>query len=476
MKNKSVALRTFKIRYFCPDSDWNKYYLELARQQSNATRFAFNRFKDGLDKNQVYASVSALVNISIDQNNKEYVDPSVYQSIMPDAHFINSAVIYAEGIYKSADERGQKKLTFKQAAFDRYHKNEITKSELREARFFLIYSVGEANQMGNRKYNFLSFKTLEFKPKIHNKFKFYLSPTSNQEKYLKIIYELAIKRDAPVTIMLDRTHIYLTFDMKYIPSNATKVDIQENRVLGIDMNPNNFGFVIKDEREIFKAEKLDFMDLRLYTRKGFASDSDEKLYLNNKKDYEIIESAYYIVNQAEQFKCEAVSLEILYNMQSRGVNRHFNRAVNNDFKKKLFRNTIQKLCAERNIKFIEVIATYTSFYGYIKYNDILGDPCSAAACVADAGIIELERVVNSEKRIAWFKKVKIDKSLYKGNSFLNRWNETDLNFSSIKDLYESIKKLIAKGGMYKSYHISYQTNNIVWFKNQRSAIKREIYI
>jgi hypothetical protein len=166
-------------------------------------------------------------------------------------------------------------------------------------------------------------------------------------------------------------------------------------------------------------------------------------------------------------------------MIARTSNRHFNRSVNNDFKKKLFKITLQKICAERNIKYIEILAAYTSFFGHVKYNHILGDPCSAAACVADAGIIELERVANGGKRIAWFNQVKINKSLYNGNAYLNRWNEIDLNFTCIKDLHESIKKLfskVPKGNMYASYHISYQTDNIVWFKNRGSAVRRLSYI
>ena len=166
-------------------------------------------------------------------------------------------------------------------------------------------------------------------------------------------------------------------------------------------------------------------------------------------------------------------------MIARTKNRHFNRAVNNDFKKKLFKQVLQKLCAERNIKFIEVVASYTSFFGCVKYNQVLGYPCSAAACVADAGIIELERVANGEKKVAWFKQVKIDKSLYIGNTYLNRWNEIDLNFTSIVDLYKSIKALVSKvpkGSMYSSYHISYQEGITSWFKCRESAVKRVCYI
>jgi hypothetical protein len=468
--------RTIKIRHFCPDPSWLDYCGDLKRKQSNAIRFAVQRFREGFNTKEVREKVAYLINYNVDELNNEYIDPKRFQSVPTDSYFIHSAVIKAEGDYKSAEERGQKTITFKQKAFDRYNKGEITKEQLKKERNFPIYSVGESNQKGNRKYNFLSYNTIEFKPNRNDHFTFHLSPSRNQVKYLKTIYYLARNEKAPITIMLDEEYIYLAFDIDRADTPIRK-EVEKNKVLGIDLNPNSFGFVIKNETEIFKAEKLDFMDLRLYTRKGFASDSDEKKYLNNKKTHEVIQAAYYIADIAEENHCQAIAIENLDNMIARTSNRHFNRSVNNDFKKKLFKLTLQKVCSERGIRYIEILAAYTSFFGHVKYNQILGDPCSAAACVADAGILELTRA-DGEKRIAWFNQLKIDKSLYIGNTYLARWNATDLNFTSIKELYESIKKLfsLSKGNMYESYHISYPEVSTSWFKSRRSSVRQIGYI
>jgi IS605 OrfB family transposase len=392
-----------------------------------------------------------------------------------DAHFINSAVKRAEGIYKSAETRGQDKITFGQKAFDRYHAKEITKDQLKKERAFAIYSIGEANQKGNRKYNFLSYDTFVFKPDNDHHFGFRLYPTSkNRIKYLKAIHQLANNKLAPITVTIDKKFIYFTFDIAAI-QDVARPNIQNSRILGVDMNPNNFGYVIKDQSVIYQAEKLDFMDLRLYTLKGFASDSDEKKNLTNKKNYEVIQAAYYVVEQAIQFHCEAISLEQLDGMKGKTKNKHFNRAVNNDFKRTLFKSIIQKLCAERNIKFIEIMPAYTSFWGHVKYHHKLDDPCSAAACIADAGMIGLDQLKKGEKRQCWFKQVMINRLLYVKNSYLNRWNETDLNFDSIEDLHKSIKKLLAKGSMYASYHVSSRSCKHIWFKSRGSSVKRLMY-
>ena len=468
--------RTIKIKHTCLDTSWPDYCGDLKRKQSNAVRFAVQRFREGFNANEVREKVAYLINYNVDAINEEYIDPKRFQSVPTDSYFIHSAVIKAEGDFKSAEERGQETITFKQKAFDRYNKGEITKSELKKERNFPIYSVGEANQKGNRKYNFIDYKTIEFKPNKDNHFTFHLNPTRNQVKYLKTIHYLARNKKAPITVQIDEEYIYLAFDIDRADTPIRK-EIEKNKVLGIDLNPNSFGFVIKNETEIFKAEKLDFMDLRLYSRKGFASDSDEKKYLNNKKNHEVIQAAYYVADIAEQNHCQAISIENLDNMIARTSNRHFNRSVNNDFKKKLFKLILQKICSERGIRYVEILAAYTSFFGHVKYNEILGDPCSAAACVADAGILELARA-DGEKRIAWFNQLKINKSLYIGNAYLNRWNETDLSFASVKELYESIKKLFSrnKGNMYESYHISYQGVSTSWFKSRGSSVRQIRYI
>jgi hypothetical protein len=124
MKKKSEALRTIKLRYFAPDNRWPTYHDELARQQSNATRFAYQRFnKDGMDRNQVNHAINAIDNNSMPE----------------DSHFVNSAVIRANGIYDSALTRGQKKLTFKQKAFEKYRNEKINKKQLKEERLFTIF-------------------------------------------------------------------------------------------------------------------------------------------------------------------------------------------------------------------------------------------------------------------------------------------------------------------------------------------------
>ena len=64
------TIRTFKILYFCPDSEWNSYYSDLSRTQSNAIRIAYNRFKESkkeVDIRAILKSIRETESIEIDK-------------------------------------------------------------------------------------------------------------------------------------------------------------------------------------------------------------------------------------------------------------------------------------------------------------------------------------------------------------------------------------------------------------------------
>ena len=78
--------------------------------------------------------------------------------------------------------------------------------------------------------------------------------------------------------------------------------------------------------------------------------------------------------------------------------------------------------------------------GCVLYGDILPDPMSAAACVADAGIIHLQKEVQDTKHkyFKWFNNSQIDASLYNKSKYLQSWNSVHLSFASIPELYKSV--------------------------------------
>ena len=447
-----MTIRTIKIPYSCSDLNYWAEYAQLNREQANITRFAFNRFKEGLKEKDIRLLLKSLNNIT------------------QDTWFQQSAIRAASDLYDACVKRKQTKVQFGKNSFSDYKNNKITKKDLQEVRTFGISSIGEAPQKGNRKFNFVSLTEIQFKPQVKTKYKLSINPSKNQKQYIKAIIDLSNAKAAPITVRLTKTHLHLSFDVQSMQDKNYKP--KANRVMGIDMNPNRFAYVIKDQNRLLKSESFDLMELRLHTRKGFSSDSKEKKYLNNKKRHEIIELAHEFIKQAKTLHCECIALENLNGMKSQGKNKHFNRSVNNDFKRKLFRDTIEKLCAIHNLKLIEVLSPYTSFMGCVLYGDILPDPSSAAACIADAGLIHLQK---GTKYLAWFKHLVIDPSLYNKSKYLHQWKKEDLCFGSVKELYESVKMLFGSNeSMSLSYHAflgSYCSIRTT-FKTEKSSVER----
>src|SRR5574343_1637635 len=417
------TIRTIKIPYSCSDLKYWAEYAQINSEQANIIRFAFNRFNEGLKEKEIRALLKNL------------------NHIPQDTWFQQSAIRAAGALWESTSKRNQNTkstVIFGKNAFKQYKENKITKEELKEARTFGISSIGEAPQKGNRKFSFPSLQQVVFKPQKGTKFLLRINTSKNQKQYIQAIMALSKNKTAPISVRLTKTHLHLSFDVSLM--RDTKYLAKANRIMGVDMNPNRFAFCIKDQNKVHKAESFDLMPLRIYTKKGFASSSNEKKYLTNKKKHEVLELAHYFIKQAKAMHCEAIAIENLSGMRAASGSKHFNRSVNNDFRRKLFRDAIEKLCAINNIKFIEILPQYTSFMGCVLYSQVLPDPLSAAACVADAGLHTLSQIQTGTKWSAWFNALKIDPSLYEKSKYLNQWKKEDLCFESVKELYNSVDR------------------------------------
>lgn len=457
-----MAIRTLKVPYICLNADFVDAYNQLEREQANVIRLAFNRASEGSKEKEIRSLCKT------------------YNNIPKDSWFIQSGIKSGVGSFKSAEARGNEHVCFGRNAFLEFQKGKITKEELKESRRFGIYSIGENIQKGNRKFNFISNNLIQFKPQKGACYDLELKAFKNHKKILTDVFFLANQKELPITIKMTKKHLMFSFDFSYL---STKNYIpKKDRVLGLDTNPNRVGYVIKDSNKIFKSESLDLFDLRLFSRRGKASSSDEKKYRTNKKKHEITQIAHYLVNQAQAMHCEAISVEKLTNSNVNTGNRHLNRSINNDSNKSLLFGVLEKLCALKGIKFIEILSPYTSFFGGAKYGDLLPDPLCAAAVVADAGIIETKRSRTGTKRIAWFNTITGTqlKSIYGSSSYLSQWKQTDLNFTSMKALYNSVKLLVPEGKMYLSYHLPLDPKDPkvqnLRFCTKQSQVQKYLYI
>ncbi len=289
-------------------------------------------------------------------------------------------------------------------------------------RILSIYSVGEAPQKSNRKFDFdFENKKMIFKPENGIKFPFEFYCSKKQHKELIKLQKYI--GDQAISVRLDNEHVYITFDneklhnynfnkneyfkeLKLIPKENKQqrkdcykkwIHDQEdrkligkipNRFLGIDLNPEYIGFSILEQvDDDFKIIFKQCFDLsQLNTKMGLSSEDVKQVYQNNKRVHEIREIWKRIFAIANRFKVANCVIEDL-NFKERGINENANEANRknkNLWHRTMTTNLIQKYCLESGIKLIAVNACYSSFIGNIKNK--LFDPISASIEIGRRGI------------------------------------------------------------------------------------------
>lgn len=143
------------------------------------------------------------------------------------------------------------------------------------------------------------------------------------------------------------------------------------------MNPNYVGYTIIDwksseEYKIIDKGAISLKKLNDYDNslkgKGFSSDSKERKYVSNKRNYEVVDISHKLVKIAEHFKCEYFVMEdlsIASKDNSKGT--RFNRLCNQQWDRNVFVNQIKKMSKLNDIKILEVIPNYSSFIGNMVY-------------------------------------------------------------------------------------------------------------
>lgn len=125
------------------------------------------------------------------------------------------------------------------------------------------------NQKGNRLFKIeVENNRFIYKRKCKEHYNLEISEKlSDKRKHiLSRLQFLMSEKKIPVTIRLKKDHIYLSYDEKIVENYRKFHNLFQNRVLGIDMNPNYFGISIiefnyKDNFKIIHKEVIDVSDL-----------------------------------------------------------------------------------------------------------------------------------------------------------------------------------------------------------------------
>ena len=392
-------MKTIKLKIMNPiDLDY-----EL-RTYNSVVHFAYNRFHD--DSSAKEKDVRSQVN----QLVKGKLNSWLLQCAIKEG--------------KSIQERNEsKKVIFGgKSLYKRYLRGFICKEEFDKQRQLPISSQGEILQNGNRMFDFhLDNQSLIFKVSRDKHIDIQLGHIHrNLQKELNKLNELCYDKKATVSIKLNNEYIWITYDEKLLCNSVKFNRLKDNRILGLDLNPNYIGLsVIEfDKEDDFKVLHKQVFDLKELTDKNISK---------NKRQYEIIKICHTINNLVNYWKCKKLSIEEL-NIKSsdKGQGKNFNRLCNNVWDRSLISNKLLMLSNIYSYELVEVNPVYSSFIGNLVYGDETTPDMVAAS-------IEIARRGYKKYEKNWFYPV------FNVDCLDERWKQTLTGVRNWKDAFLQIK-------------------------------------
>lgn len=392
-------MKTIKLKIMNPiDLDY-----EL-RTYNSVVHFAYNRFHD--DSSAKEKDVRSQVN----QLFKGKLNSWLLQCAIKEG--------------KSIQERNEsKKVIFGgKSLYKRYLRGFICKEEFDKQRQLPISSQGEILQNGNRMFDFhLDNQSLIFKVSRDKHIDIQLGHIHrNLQKELNKLNELCYDKKATVSIKLNNEYIWITYDEKLLCNSVKFNRLKDNRILGLDLNPNYIGLsVIEfDKEDDFKVLHKQVFDLKELTDKNISK---------NKRQYEIIKICHTINNLVNYWKCKKLSIEEL-NIKSsdKGQGKNFNRLCNNVWDRSLISNKLLMLSNIYSYELVEVNPVYSSFIGNLVYGDETTPDMVAAS-------IEIARRGYKKYEKNWFYPV------FNVDCLDERWKQTLTGVRNWKDAFLQIK-------------------------------------
>jgi hypothetical protein len=246
---------------------------------------------------------------------------------------------------------------------------------------------------------------------------------------------------------LSDTHIYISFDESIL--NEEKHNFIENRIAGLDLNPNYIAFTIQDfsstqPKQIFK-QVFDLAELN-------------KTHNKHKKDHEVVEIAKTISHLCKHYKVECVGLEKLtMTSKNHGKGRMLNRLINNSWNRNKFVNNLKKRLNILGIQNQEIIAAYSSTVGCLDHPQET-DSVAAALEIGRRCYVFLNRFIKKRKEFSDVDVMfpKIDRGLIKErwNSILSDYNPKNIGYKGIHEYLKKEKKLNELRFLFKDYDFS----------------------
>ena len=420
-------MQALKIKYQT-DHQLLDIIRDYMKQYSSVQHFVYNRIQDGKLQKDIKQQIKLL-------NNIDLLDSWFIQCSFYDIPKVDKVIF------------GGKKNYFQRL------KNNISKYEFKQKRLSPIYSIGEIinkSVKGNRKFHIeQDLENILFKPNKSTKINLQLIGLNKRKQILSKLYQKQERKEIKIAYKLDLEYVYIIFEETDIYNYETK--FIKNRVLSLDLNPNYIGWSIvdwKSENEfnvvksgVYSIKKLNDKDFDL-KHKGYSSESKQRKYISDKRNFDTIQIVKNIVNKSIYYKCQIISIEDL-NIKSsdKKLGKKFNKLVNNLWCRNTFVNNLTKRCKIHNIKLLKVKPDYSSFIGNFLYRSLnLPDMVLASIEISRRGYEFYNQYISKVKDI---KKniVKPDLSMF-NKLYLKSLEEFNLQhaYKDLIELYYFFKK------------------------------------
>ena len=379
-------MQVLKIKYQTNDQSLH-IIQDYMKQYSSAQHFVYNRIQDNKSQKDIKQQVKQL-------NNVNLLDSWFVQCIFYDIPKKQKIIF------------GGKKNYFQRL------KNNISKEQFKLKRLSPIYSIGEVvnkSVKGNRKFHIeQDLENILFKPNKLTKINLQLIGLNKRKQILSKLYQKQERKEIKIAYKLDLEYIYIIFEETDIYNYETK--FIKNRVLSLDLNPNYIGWPIvdwKSEAEfnviksgVYSIKKLNDKDFNL-KNKGYNSDSKERKYISDKRNFETIQIVKNIINKSIYSKCQLISIEDLnIKTSDKELGKRFNKLVNNSWCRNTFVNNLTKRCNIHNIKLLKVKPEYSSFIGNFLYRSLhLPDMVLASIEIGRRGYEFYNQYISKTKEI-----------------------------------------------------------------------------
>lgn len=395
---KTVA---YKIKM---TDDLQKVVSEDSRVYSSMVRFSFNRYKEGSSYKEVYGILAKTFQIG--------------------SHLRNCAARQASGIYNLNKD---KKIVFGQ--FKRFQRGLISKDELKDSRDIGIWSEGEVPYRGNRLFQIdIENQKIIYKRSRNEHFDLEIAEKLNEKRrsLLQKIQILMQKKKIPVTFRLKKDKIYISYDEKIVEKEKQFKKPFQNRVLGIDLNPNYFGISIlefdrKDKFKIIYKEAIDLEKLQSCSK--------------NKIHFELYEINHHILKLCKAWHVAKLAVEDLkFKKSNRFWSKEKNKLCRNQFRYSFVKSHLTTLCSVYGVELVEVNAAYSSIIGNFQHGSQSCPDMIAAS-------IEIARRAYKKFQKGWiYPSYRISQQRY-AEVLGNQWKkELELRYMSWKGLAGIIKE------------------------------------